>query len=104
MTSKSKAKGNAYESELVRQAKSYDLQAVRAWGSDGRSLGQHEGVDLIIEGRLVQAKRRAKIADYIIPNDDVDIQVIRADRGKSFAILRYDDYLQLLQQLKGQTP
>lgn len=104
MPSKSKQKGNAYERELVKRAHEFDLDAKRAWGSDGRSLGLHEGVDLILEGRRVQAKRRAKIADYIIPDQDIDVQVLRMDRGESFAVLRYDDYLRILQQLKVEKP
>lgn len=104
MASKSKAKGNAYERELVKKAIEFGLQAKRAWGSNGLSLGMHEGVDLVIEGIKVQAKRRAKIAEYMIPDDDVDVQVIRMDRGQSYAVLRYDDYLSLILQTKQDKP
>ena len=98
MPSKSKAKGNAYEREIVDQAQAVGLHAVRAWGSNGRALGMHEEVDCLIGGQRIQAKRRAKIADYIVPSDEVDAQVIRADRGESYAILRYSDYLKLIKE------
>jgi hypothetical protein len=104
MPSASKAKGNAYEREIVKRARALGLHAIRAWGSDGRSLGLHEGVDLVIEGLTVQAKRRKAIADYIRPDDDVDLQVIRQDRGDSYAIMRLDDLFQLLQKIQKEKP
>ena len=39
MSSKSKIKGNKFERDCVKLAEEYDIPAVRAWGSDGRSLG-----------------------------------------------------------------
>lgn len=104
MPSPSKAKGNAYEREIVNKARELGLHAIRAWGSDGRSLGLHEGVDLVIEGLTVQAKRRKAIADYIRPDDDVDLQVIRQDRGESYAIMRLDDLFKLLQTIQKEKP
>lgn len=96
MASKSKQKGNGFEREIVEQAKEQGIEAVRAWGSNGRALGHHEEVDCIIAGYKVQAKRRAKIADYMVPNENVDVQVIRADRGKSLAVIPYDFFLSLV--------
>lgn len=101
MPSSSKRKGNTYEREIVDQAKALDLHAVRAWGSNGQALGHHEEVDCLIAGQRIQAKRRAKIADYIVPSEHVDAQVVRADRGESFAILRYSDYLELLKNQRN---
>ena len=51
MTHRNKVKGNTYERELVNQAKDIGLEAKRAWASDGRSLGLHEEVDLVIDGK-----------------------------------------------------
>jgi len=96
MPSPSKRKGNAYEVELVKQAKAMGLQAKRAWGSDGRSLGLHEGVDLVVEDDHIQAKRRKTIASYIRPDENVHVQVLRQDYGESYAIMPYAHYLQLL--------
>lgn len=104
MPSKSKIKGNAYEVELVKEAKAMGLQAKRAWGSDGRSLGLHEGVDLVVEGQTIQAKRRKAIASYIRPDDNVDVQVLRQDYGVSYAVMPYTHYLQLLARAKEDKP
>ena len=104
MPSPSKTKGNAYEREIVNKARELGLHAIRAWGSDGRSLGLHEGVDLVIEGLTVQAKRRKAIADYSRPDENVDMQVIREDRGESYAILRLDDLLQILNNMQKDKP
>ena len=48
MPSPSKAKGNRFEREIVNEAKRAGCTAVRAWGSNGQSLGLHEEVDLTI--------------------------------------------------------
>ena len=42
MPSKSKAKGNRFERLCVKIATSFGLNAQRAWGSDGRSMGEHQ--------------------------------------------------------------
>ena len=48
MSIKSKIKGNKFERDCVKLAEEYDIPAVRAWGSDGRSLGYDAEVDIII--------------------------------------------------------
>ena len=74
MASKSKAKGNRFEKECVDIAESHGFNAKRAWGSDGRSLGQDPEVDILIDYLLnkdqkremkVQCKVRNKIAQYL---------------------------------------
>ena len=94
MPSKSKAKGNRFERQIVDRAKHFDLKAKRAWGSDGRAMGQHEEVDIIIGDKLkVQAKCRKKIGEWMIPNENVDIQVIKGDRTTPLAVLPLDLFL-----------
>ena len=44
-----KQKGNRIERECVNLAKEHGFESKRAWGSDGRSLGWHEEVDVVIE-------------------------------------------------------
>ena len=92
MPSKSKIKGNTFERELVNDAKQYELSAKRSWGSDGRSMGMHEEVDLVVESWSIQAKRRKSVAKWILPNENVAAQCIRGDGGKAFIIMRYDDW------------
>ena len=48
MPNKSKAKGNRFEREIVECCQANDVPAIRAWGSNGRSLGHHEEVDVLI--------------------------------------------------------
>ena len=100
MPSKSKTKGNNYERELVKDAERFELRAKRSWGSDGRSMGLHEEVDLVVEGWHIQAKRRKSVAKWILPNENVDAQCVRGDNGKSFIIMRYDDWCAEMSHLK----
>ena len=94
MPNKSKAKGNRFEREIVECCQVHDIAAVRAWGSNGRSIGMHEEVDVLIDNTIrVQAKVRARLPQYIIPTDEVDIQVIKQDRGELLVVMRFDDWL-----------
>lgn len=97
MTSPSKRKGNEFERELVRDATSRGLIAERAYASNGRALGESEQVDLLVQGMRIQAKRRAKLPQYLqIPNG-ADAVVVRQDRGETLVLLRWDDLLDKLQ-------
>ena len=100
MTHPSKVKGNNYERELVNDAKRFELDAKRSWGSDGRSMGLHEEVDLVVESWQIQAKRRKSVAKWILPNENVDAQCVRGNGGKSFIIMRYDDWLAEMHHMK----
>jgi len=100
MTSSSKAKGNSLEREIVNEAKKLGLTAIRAYSSDGRSLGKSSEVDVMIEGVTIQAKRRKKLADYVkIPNG-VDAVVMRGDREKALAVIPFEKFLKLIAEGK----
>ena len=95
MAHPSKQKGNRFERLIVDKAQSYGVAAERAWGSNGRALGFHEEVDVLLEGEIrVQAKCRKKIAQWIKPSVFVDAVVVKDDRGESYIILRYDEFLE----------
>tara|TARA_Y100000401_G_scaffold73348_1_gene59339 strand:- start:17194 stop:17541 length:348 start_codon:yes stop_codon:yes gene_type:complete len=95
MTHPSKQKGNRFERLIVDKAKSCGVGAERAWGSNGRALGMHEEVDVLLEGGIrVQAKCRKKIAKWLKPNVFVDAVTVKEDRGETYIILRYDDFLE----------
>ena len=101
MPSKNKARGNALENKIVKISKAHGLDAVRCWGSDGRSMGYTEDVDGIIKDKdgevwKFQAKKRMKIAEYLLPNDNVHIQIVEAHRGKPHVVIQLDDFLELL--------
>ena len=106
MPSKSKAKGNRFERECVDIAEQHGFNAKRAWGSDGRSIGESPEVDIVIEYLLnskiskdmkVQCKVRKSIAKYLLPPDDCDITLLKQDRGEIYATIRYKDLLELIQ-------
>ena len=45
---KSKQKGNRFERECVKIAETHGFSAQRAYGSNGRALGESETVDFVI--------------------------------------------------------
>lgn len=104
MPHSSKRKGNRYEREIVRDAEAYGLEAERAWASDGRSLGEAEGCDVLVrpadanvmDAVRVQAKRRSSVANYLEPPDGADVTVVREDRGDSLAVVPLPMLLRLL--------
>ena len=93
MAHPSKVKGNKFERDVVNKAKELALDSKRDYASNGESLGMHAEVDLIIEDYKIQAKIRKSIASYLIPNENVDAQVIRQDRGEAYIVLRLEDWL-----------
>ena len=96
MAHPSKVKGNKFERDVVNKAKEFGLESKRAYASNGESLGMHAEVDLIIEDNKIQAKIRKSIASYLVPNENVDAQVIREDRGEAYIVLRLEDWLKTL--------
>ena len=101
MAHPSKNKGNRFERLVVNITKDEGIPAKRAYGSNGQALGCHEEVDVLINNKIkVQCKTRKKIANWILPSEHVDIQVIKEDRGIPYAVLPYDDYLELIKLLE----
>jgi len=101
MPSKSKAKGNRFEYLCVQMIKDIGIEAKRAWGSNGKAMGWHEEVDILIGDDIkAQCKVRKKIANWMIPSENVDLQLIKEDRQVPYAVLPLDDFLHLLSRLK----
>ena len=100
MSHPSKIKGNSFERELVKLAQGWGFSAQRAWGSNGRSLGMHDEVDLLIEEYKVQAKRRKTLPKYL-KCEHTDIVAFREDRGTTYALMPMDFFLTLLKTIKG---
>jgi len=72
MASKSKTKGNNFERECVNIAKEKGIEkSVRAYASDGRSLGQSSECDIMIN-------------------------VIRQDRKPTLILISYIEYLEYI--------
>jgi hypothetical protein len=96
MTHPSKRKGNSFERELVRDAKEHGLLAERAYASNGLALGLTEDVDCLVQGWKIQAKRRKKVASWLLPSDTVDCVATRPDGGETLVVMRYSAFLALL--------
>ena len=94
MPNKSKLKGNKFERDIVKAVELHDIKAVRAWGSNGKALGEHEECDILIDDEIkVQAKVRKALPKWIKPSEHVDIQVIKEDRGKMYVVQELNDWL-----------
>jgi len=104
-----KQKGNRIERECVNLAKGFGFESRRAWGSDGRSLGWHEEVDMTIDlpcknndnPYKFQVKGRKAIADYLKPCEHVYGQILKEDRHEPLVTIRYKDLLTLFKMLTG---
>lgn len=100
MPNKSKIKGDGYERELVNICKEHNVPAVRARGSDGRSLGEHETVDVLIGSQRIQAKRYKKFPAWSkFDPKHVDAIVYREDYSKEhFVLLTLESYMALIKE------
>lgn len=116
---RNKQRGYEHETELVKRAKELGYGARRAWGSNGASIGLPPGVDVEItppDGggsasvpafgmtQWVQAKRTKELPKwcegllkYLRPGGGCNAVVFRKDRDENFVLLRFEDYLLLLE-------
>jgi uncharacterized protein YfaP (DUF2135 family) len=101
MPSKSKAKGNRFERLCVDIAKRHGLNSQRAWGSDGRSMGEHQEVDVKIEEYKLQCKTRKRVAKWLKPSKEVDVQVVKEDGGEVFVIQPLEKWLEMVKSLQA---
>lgn len=100
MAHPSKAKGNGFERQIVREAIDCGLSAKRAYASNGESLGCSADVDCIVAGEKIQAKRRKTIASYLRIPAGADAVVFREDRGTTLALIRWSDFLKMLKRIE----
>ncbi len=101
MPSPSKAKGNRAEVKVVKTFTEAGIKAVRAWGSNGKALGEHEEVDVLIAGSCkVQVKARKKLPALIIDSltEHVDVAVLFEDRRAPVVILKMEDFINIIKQ------
>ena len=96
MPSKAKTKGNTYERELVDQLSQAGYKVKRAWGSDGRSMGYTEDVDIVAKKNKqtfkIQAKRRKSIPKWLAFGN-CDLVMCREDRGETIVLMKLKDWL-----------
>ena len=102
MSNPQKNKGNRFERKIVEICELHDIPAKRSYASDGRSLGMHSEVDVLINNDIkVQAKCRKKIATHMQPNENVDVQIIKQDRGPVLVVQELNDWLLMLKESKN---
>lgn len=95
MSSPSKAKGNRAENKIVKMLIDAGCaDAKRSWGSNGRSLGMHEEVDVLANGCRVQVKARKSLPAIIVGalTEHVDVAVLVQDRTQPVVVMRFDDF------------
>lgn len=97
----SKVKGTRVEREVINQAKTTGLEAKRTWGSDGRSAGEVEAVDVIIENMKFQVKARHRLPRFLSPEEGTDGYIFREDNRKAVVVITYEQLLQLLKLRKA---
>jgi hypothetical protein len=102
MSNPQKNKGNRFERKIVEICELHDIPAKRSYASDGRSLGMHSEVDVLINNDIkVQAKCRKKIAAHMQPNENVDVQIIKQNRGPVLVVQELNDWLLMLKESKN---
>ena len=95
-------RGFGFEREVVNLAKSLGYDAKRAWGSDGRSLGLTADVDILIDNKPYQCKRKKSLAVYLKPSGNNFGNIVREDRGETYLIIRLEDYLKECHKIEGE--
>ena len=101
MPNKSKAKGNRFEYQVRDAFKNNGIECKRAYGSDGRSLGYQENVDLVVDHGIhytIQCKVRKSISKFIKPASNIFAQIIKEDRGETICAIRLQDLIKLMKR------
>ena len=89
-----KKKGYRNEVECVTVAEKHGLKAVRAFGSDGRAIGERSDIDVVIRNPVLekddkfkiirlQAKSRSKISKFLNLGN-ADIKTLRENKNPDF--------------------
>ena len=106
-----KAKGYRHEIECKEIAEKHGLDAVRAFGSDGRAIGQSSDVDVLIRNPKlskddrfykikVQSKSRKSMPKYF-DLGNADIKTMRANNIKNFkCIVDYEWLIECLSRVQ----
>ena len=98
MSHTSKIKGSNFEREIVEKSKIEGLDARRAWGSNGASIGLPPTVDVEISGCRAQLKIRKEIPKIFAIPDGADVTVFRENRGTTFVLLKWNDFMRMLKK------
>ena len=80
MASKNKLRGTYYERKCVEHAQKFDLKAE--------------------DNIYIQCKKRKKLAEHLMPIEEIHVQFVGEDRGRNLAIMNQDYYLSLIATIK----
>ncbi len=101
MASPSKAKGNRAENKVVKLLVEAGIKAIRSWGSNGRSIGHHEEVDVLaLDNCRIQVKARKELPAMIRDalTEHVDIAIFIQDRSDPVVAMRFSDFSDILKK------
>ena len=86
----SRRKGFSFEREVVSLFRAEGFSSTRMWGSDGRTRGLPEAVDVLVEKEgvkfRIQCKRKAKLPP-LLDLTNVDLVVLRENGGECLVLL-----------------
>ena len=102
MPNRHKEKGNRFEYEVRDAFIDNGIDCVRSYGSDGRSLGLQENVDLLVkhgQHYTIQCKVMKSISKFIKPASNIYAQIFKEDRGETICAIRLKDLIQLMKRL-----
>lgn len=95
VSSKSKRKGYRFEKEIENIFREEGHKALRTWGSNGRSMGVDEDVDVIVNDEFyIQAKRRKKLPSYM-ELGNCHAVFVREDRGDLKVLIPFDFFIEM---------
>ena len=89
-------RGFGFERELVNWFRSQGITAERAWGSNGKSIGCAETVDLVANGCRIQAKRKKTLPAYLQIPEGADCVITRQDRGPTMVLLPLATFTEMI--------
>jgi len=97
LAAKNKARGNRLENKVVKMMQAVGAKAVRAWGSDGRSLGLSQDVDVLMNDTVrFQCKMKKKFPKWIGVSETVDYNIIQTDHKPPQIIIPLEEWLELI--------
>lgn len=115
MSAKNKVRGYVLEKEVVQEFLDAGLEAKRTWGSNGKSLGLAQDVDVVIkvksgefdrtfptpneyfEDFYIQCKRKKNIPKAWGFSENVDAVVYREDgTTNKYVVLRFNDFIRFI--------
>ena len=104
MPSSSGRKGYSGENEVVNWFRHLGISVIRAFGSDGRALGEKSDVDIkaTIDDlvMLIQVKRYKKFSIYKFFKN-ANVVALRGDREKWLYVLNEDIMADIVKRLSG---